>query len=178
MRLVIPERLGRIAPVFDWCRRIVIVFQARHGADLIGYEDWTTLPRHRRPGRLRDLVVELVICGGISHWMEDQIHEHQITTISWVSGDVWEILTALRERRILDPRYAMPGRRGCARLCRARRRSGATDSRKKAGKGVHKCLDLIEEDHWDKAVAQEDVGAIASPEQSLMGLQRLTRREE
>lgn len=178
MRVVIPEHLGRIAPVFDWCRRILVVFQARHGEDLISYDDWTSLSRHGRPGRLRDLVAELLICGGISHWMEDQIHEHQIHVISWVSGDVWEVLAALRERRISDPRYAMPGRRGCARHCHGRRRSGSFDSWKTASKGVHKCLDLMEKDHWDKAQAQEDAGAIALTEQAMAGLQRPKIREE
>jgi predicted Fe-Mo cluster-binding NifX family protein len=70
-----------------------------------------------------DLQVELLVCGGVSCWMEEEICRHGIRLIPWVAGDVWDVLAALREGRISDPRYAMPGRGRCAR--RNRRSKGA-----------------------------------------------------
>jgi hypothetical protein len=115
MRLAVPEHQGRLAPVFDCCRRLIIVLQGPLGDEPVQDEDWASLPRLSRTGRLVELKVELVVCGGISCWMEDQIHRHGIRLIPWIAGDLWDVLGALREGRIYDPRYAMPGRAGCAR---------------------------------------------------------------
>ncbi|HTY24349.1 MAG TPA: hypothetical protein VMC85_14535 [Desulfomonilaceae bacterium] len=115
MRVAIPEHQGRVAPVFDSCRRILIVVQDHDRDDQVADQDWSALQRATRPGRLRELAVDLLICGGISCWMEDQIQRCQIRLIPWIAGEIWEVLTALREGRISDPCYLMPGRRRCRR---------------------------------------------------------------
>lgn len=115
MRLAVPEHQGRIAPVFDCCKRLMIVLQLPVEDELHQSEDWAAIPRMFRAARLAELKVELLICGGISCWMEDQVLGHGIRMIPWVVGDVWEVLAALREGRISDPQYAMPGRAGCTR---------------------------------------------------------------
>lgn len=121
MRLAIPEHQGRIAPVFDCCKRLLIVLQGRMEDELIQNEDWASLPRLSRTARLIELEVELLVCGGISCWMEDEIRRHGIRLVPWIAGDVWEVLAALRTGRISDPLYAMPGRAGCARRRRCAR---------------------------------------------------------
>ncbi len=121
MRLAVPEHQGRIAPVFDCCKRLMIVLQLPLEDELLQSEDWAAIPRMFRAGRLADLKVELLICGGISCWMEDQVLGHGIRMIPWVVGDVWEVLAALREGRISDPRYTMPGRGACPRRRRGQR---------------------------------------------------------
>jgi predicted Fe-Mo cluster-binding NifX family protein len=115
MRLAVPEHQGRIAPVFDCCRRIIIVLQGPLEQELVQNEDWASVSRLTRAARLTELKVELLVCGGISCWMEDQIRRYGIRMIPWVAGDVWEVLTALKEGRIFEPQYAMPGRGACTR---------------------------------------------------------------
>lgn len=121
MRLAVPEHQGRIAPVFDCCRRVIIVLQSSMGEEPLQYEDWSPVPRLLRPTRLIELEVELLVCGGISCWMEDQIRWHGIRLIPWIAGEIGEVLVALREGRISDSVYAMPGRAGCALRNRNRR---------------------------------------------------------
>jgi predicted Fe-Mo cluster-binding NifX family protein len=121
MRLAVPEHQGRIAPVFDCCRRIMIVVQGPLNEELLQKQDWTSLPRVYRAARLKELGVKLLVCGGITCWMEEEILRHGIDIVPWVAGDVWEVLAALRQGRILDPQFAMPGRGGCARRNRGRR---------------------------------------------------------
>lgn len=118
MRVAIPEHQGRVAPVFDCCRRILIVVQSRHAAEQVADENWSALPRVARPGGLKELVVDLLICGGISCWMEDRIHRSGIRLMPWIAGGVWDVLTALREGSISNPCYLMPGRGRCRRGCR------------------------------------------------------------
>jgi predicted Fe-Mo cluster-binding NifX family protein len=121
MRLAIPEHQGRIAPVFDCCKRLLIVLQGRTEDELVHNEDWAALPRLSRTARLIELKVELLVCGGISCWMEDEIRLHGIRLIPWIVGDVRDVLTALKNGRIAEPQYAMPGRAGCVRRQRCAR---------------------------------------------------------
>ncbi len=127
MRLAVPEHQGRIAPVFDCCKRLMIVLQLPREDELLENENWDALPRVSRAARLIELKVELLVCGGISCWMEEQIRRHGIRMIPWVAGDVWEVLAALKLGRLFEPQYAMPGRAGCMR-----RRLG-----KKCGRSNH-----------------------------------------
>jgi hypothetical protein len=147
MRVAVPEHQGRIAPVFDCCRRILIVVQNAFDEEVVTEEDWSTLPRLGRAPRLNELVVQCILCGGISCWMEDQIRKQGVQIIPWVCGDVWEALKALRNGMIHDPRYAMPGRGACRRrrlgLARQQRLLEETSNQK----GAHRCLDLTERDH-------------------------------
>jgi len=118
MRLAIPEHQGRVAPVFDCCRRMLIFVQNPDEDKLVEDQDWSVVPRLARPMRMQALMVELLICGGISCWMEDQISGQGIRIIPWVAGGVDEVLAALRQGRIYDPCFAMPGRGKCRRRAR------------------------------------------------------------
>jgi hypothetical protein len=125
MRVAIPEHQGRVAPVFDCCRRILIVVQTQDTEEQVADQDWSALSRVARPGRLKELMVDLLICGGISCWMEDQIHRAGIGLMPWIAGGLWDVLTALRQGSICDPCYLMPGRGMCWR----RRLSGRLEGR-------------------------------------------------
>jgi predicted Fe-Mo cluster-binding NifX family protein len=92
---------------------LIIVQQHPSEDELLQNADWSSAPRLYRPALLEDLKVELLVCGGISCWMEDQIRRHGLRLLPWVAGDVWEVLAALREGRISDPCYTMPGRGKC-----------------------------------------------------------------
>jgi predicted Fe-Mo cluster-binding NifX family protein len=119
MRLAIPEHQGRVAPVFDCCRRMLIFLQNPEEDKIVEDRDWSVVPRLARPVRLQELMVELLICGGISCWMEDQIGGRGIRIIPWIAGGVDEVLAALRQGRISDPCYTMPGRGKCRRRGRS-----------------------------------------------------------
>jgi hypothetical protein len=147
MKVAVPEYQGRIAPVFDCCRRILIVLQDEHEEEVIIEEDWSLLPRFERASRLNDLFVQCLLCGGISCWMEDQIRQQRIQLIPWVAGDVWEVLKAFRNGIISDPRYAMPGRGKCGRRRLGPERQQRMFTERTNQKGVYPCQDLIERDH-------------------------------
>jgi predicted Fe-Mo cluster-binding NifX family protein len=115
MRVAIPEHQGRVAPVFDCCRCVLVVEQCPKQEQLLFAEDWSNVAWFSRAGRLHDLLVELLICGGISCRMEEQIRRRGIRLIPWVVGEVWQVLGAYRTGSISDPQYAMPGRLACMR---------------------------------------------------------------
>lgn len=112
MKVAIPEHQGRVAPVFDTCRRVLIFSQDAEGEVPLGLVDWSATCRHERPARLKELGVEMLLCGGISGWMECQLSVQGIRTMPWLAGGVQEILEAFRLGRVTEPQYAMPGRAG------------------------------------------------------------------
>lgn len=118
MKVAIPEHQGRIAPVFDNCRRILVFLQTPEQDRLVSNEDWSCVERLSRADRLRDIGIEILMCGGISCRLEQQIVQRGIRLVPWLAGDVYEVLAAFKEGRVSDPCFAMPGRRGC----RVRRR--------------------------------------------------------
>ncbi|MFH0823476.1 MAG: hypothetical protein V2B18_12050 [Pseudomonadota bacterium] len=113
MRVAVPEHQGRIAPVFDCCRRILIVVQGPEADEQVAEHDWSAVPRMARPARLQEQVVDLLVCGGISCVLEDQIRRSGILVIPWVAGAVSDVMAALRQGRINDPCWLMPGRGRC-----------------------------------------------------------------
>uniref|UniRef100_A0A7C4ARW2 Dinitrogenase iron-molybdenum cofactor biosynthesis domain-containing protein n=1 Tax=Desulfomonile tiedjei TaxID=2358 RepID=A0A7C4ARW2_9BACT len=148
MRIAVSEYQGRIAPVFDTCRRVLIFLHTAEGDSEVGSEDWSSLARHLRPDRLVQLSIETVLCGGISCWMNDQITARGLTLIPWLSGNVQEILMAYRNGAIFAPEYAMPGWTGCrARAFRATSPNALGRGRFRVRKGEKRCLDSMERDH-------------------------------
>jgi hypothetical protein len=121
MRLALPEHQGRIAPVFDTGRRLLVFDQVDHRAVMICDEDWSEVTRQHRPVRLKELKVEVLLCGGISCDMENRIRMLGIRITAWLAGDVPKILTAFRDGTIMDPDYAMPGTLLCRRFRQTRR---------------------------------------------------------
>jgi len=148
MRIAVSEYQGRIAPVFDTCRRVLIFLHTADVDSEVGSEDWSEVARHDRPDRLVKLSVEIVLCGGISCWMNDQITVRGLTLIPWLSGNVKDILLAYRNGVIFAPEYAMPGWTGCrARAFRAANRNVAIRTRFRVRKGGKRCRDTMELDH-------------------------------
>ena len=120
MKVAVPEHQGRIAPVFDTCKRILIFMQTQDGEVEVSNEDWAGIRPHDRADRLRELEVDLLLCGGISCWMEERIARQGIKLVPWLAGELPDILMAYRTGTISDPCYAMPGRAGCRRRWRVR----------------------------------------------------------
>lgn len=120
MKVAVPEHQGRIAPVFDTCKRILIFMQTHEEAVQVSEEDWADLRPHNRADRLRELEVDLLLCGGISCWIEERIARQGIKLVPWLAGELTDILRAYRTGTISDPCYAMPGRGRCRRRWRVR----------------------------------------------------------
>jgi len=117
MKIAIPEHQGRVAPVFDTCGRMLIFTRDENREVLVAEQDWSTVSRQARAVRLKELGIDVLLCGAISCGIEDQIHGQGISHVAWLAGEVATILKAYREGRAMNPEYAMPG----TLVCRQRR---------------------------------------------------------
>lgn len=108
---------GRIAPVFDVARHVLIV-EVESGRIIREVEK--DLPQNnpgRKIKRLAGIGIDTLVCGAISRFMHELITSHGINVISFVSGDLREVIRAWGQDKIDEADFAMPG---CCRRLRTR----------------------------------------------------------
>ena len=128
MKLAIPEFNGRVSPVFDSSRRLLL-FEV-DGKRVVNTStiEWADTPRTQRDKRIRSMGVDVLLCGGISHLLAEKIEEEGIVLIPWMSGEIQEMVCAFLDDNLNDPGLVMPGcwngaHRGKRRECRGKRPS-------------------------------------------------------
>jgi predicted Fe-Mo cluster-binding NifX family protein len=113
VRIAIPRFGESVAPCFEHSATITIF--VTHGRSA-AIETEFALQSQRPLDRvrlLRDQAVDTLICGGVDAHFEDLIRAHGIRVISWVSGNVDELVQQFLEGRLTA---------GGARLGRQRNR--------------------------------------------------------
>ena len=129
--LAIPVFRDRVAPVLDWCSKIIIIpeggLDASSGrqVDVMG-ENIFSLMR-----RLHEQGIKTLICGALSPKMLIYVERIGLTIIHGIAGDIDEILRAYREQTLDLPQYWLPGCCGQRRYkagarCTGRRKEGIT----------------------------------------------------
>lgn len=102
---------NRIAPLFDAARQLHIV---KIDAGAITSEHCERL-RSDTPARkvmhIAELGVDILVCGAISKPVHAMLSAQGIRVISFVSGDLRDIIRAWLTGNIGDNSFAMPGQR-------------------------------------------------------------------
>lgn len=112
MRIAIPYWQGRVSPVFDQSRRLLLV-EIKNGREIRREE--ITL-RHNTPllraKDIAELGTEVLICGAISLILEQALISENIRIIAYTCGPVKDVINAFLRSRLSNPEFLMPG---CAR---------------------------------------------------------------
>jgi predicted Fe-Mo cluster-binding NifX family protein len=109
--IAIPVMRGRVAPVLNWCSRILILPVAPEGGE--GREFWLPeLGPEERLQLLQEKGVQTLICGALSADLQHQAMKLGLTVIPGVAGEVAEVLTAYRQNRLSQPEFWLPGCHG------------------------------------------------------------------
>jgi len=122
MKVAIPIWAGRVSPVLDVARRLVVA-ELEAGNEISRKEepvDETDL--FRRAQRIRELGVHLLICGAVSRPLEDMLRANGVQVIPWICGPVDDVLELFISGQPFSPNYLMPG--CCGRGRRGRGRGG------------------------------------------------------
>lgn len=115
--VAVPEWQGRVSPVFDVAGTLVLVRATMDGQeDARQAESLGSTSAHERARRLRELGVDVLVCGAISRPLEALVAAEGVRVIPNICGPVDEVVAAFREGTLDDGRFAMPG------CCRRRRR--------------------------------------------------------
>ena len=109
MKVALTEWEGRISPLFDSARTLLIADIERGriaGTQRAFFESESGFSR---AARLDELGVDVLICGGISDCYSRLIEGRKIRVISFAAGSVDEVLDAYMEGILLEERFRMPG---------------------------------------------------------------------
>ena len=112
MRLAVPVWSGRVSPVFDVAKKVLVV-------DVIGGEatftEEHTVEDRDRVGALCQLGVSVLLCGAVSHDLEERLLAAGVELVVEIRGEVDEVVRAYLDGSLAQPRFSMPG-------CHSRRR--------------------------------------------------------
>jgi predicted Fe-Mo cluster-binding NifX family protein len=102
----------RIAPVFDVARNLWIIDSV--DGQVVGQTGrrFSSDDPCERALRLTGLQVELLVCGAITRSSYDALTERGIQVVSFVAGDLEQVVQACLTDRLKDGHLAMPGCRG------------------------------------------------------------------
>jgi predicted Fe-Mo cluster-binding NifX family protein len=115
MRVAVPIWAGRVSPVFDVAKRLLLIeIEQRR----VGCRMEHDLSAGNRVGTLTRLGVEILICGAISLRLERSLCAAGIDVVSDTTGAVDEVINALIAGTLDDEGFAMPG---CSRKRHRRR---------------------------------------------------------
>lgn len=109
MRIAIATWQGRISPVFDTARRLLLV-DAENGTEAGRSEK--ALPQAfppQRVARLKELGIDVLICGAISRPLAGVIAASGIVLVPFISGETDQVLTAYLHKELPSPQFMMPG---------------------------------------------------------------------
>ncbi len=109
MRVALAVWNGRISPVFDSSRRLLLV-DFEEGRPVAEHEE--TLHHQFAPGRvahLRRLRIQTLVCGAISQPLAALITASGIRLIPFVAGEVRTVCDAFLAGKLPGPGFWMPG---------------------------------------------------------------------
>ncbi len=124
MRVALAIWNGRISPVFDVARQVLIL-DLQDGREVSRHVE--TLPGTElryQADRLAALAPQTLICGAISQPMAAMLAAHGVSVVPFTAGDVEEVIAAWLSGSLSDPALIMPGCCGQMRRCRGRRNVG------------------------------------------------------
>jgi predicted Fe-Mo cluster-binding NifX family protein len=109
MRLAVAVWGCEVSPVFDFAHRILVV-QCEEDAERARYHyEVPDEPMAARAERLRELGVDVLVCGAISSPLAKMVAGLGITLIPWKCGLVDEVLAAYFSGTLEASRFSLPG---------------------------------------------------------------------
>ncbi len=112
MRIAIPEWQGRVSPVFDVARTLLVV-DVEDGREL--RREQVSLSAPDALGRVPELTrlgVHTLVCGAISAVLEARLAALGVGVIAFVCGTVEDILAGFLNGELATAGFLMPGCRG------------------------------------------------------------------
>jgi predicted Fe-Mo cluster-binding NifX family protein len=109
MLVAVPNGHGRVSPVFDEAARLRLL-KLEPGTECAHRE--VVLFERTSEGILRnlkDLGVEILICGAISQELRQLLEGQGIRVVAEIAGDIELVLAAFQLGQLNSPQFIMPG---------------------------------------------------------------------
>ena len=117
MKIAIPTWNGRISPVMDTARQLMIVERSKEHEVSKTIVEIPVMGVSNLAQFLKGLQIDVLICGAISHQLEQMLIAAGVKSFPWYRGDVDKIVAAHSGGFLHNEDFLLPG-------CRRRRRGG------------------------------------------------------
>lgn len=109
MRVAIPTWDGRVSPVFDTARELLLL-DIRDSREFSRANATLSETTHAaRVARLNQLGVEALVCGAVSCPLGEMIKQSGIRLTPFIAGDTEGVIAACLKGELARPVFAMPG---------------------------------------------------------------------
>jgi predicted Fe-Mo cluster-binding NifX family protein len=109
MLVAVPTFHGRVAPTFDFCHRITLWRVEGREVRLTGDQTCKPSDPSGKATKLQALGAEVLLCGAITHALEDNLVARGIQVLSGHAGEVPEVIEAFACGTLDEPRFQLPG---------------------------------------------------------------------
>jgi len=116
MKVAVAAWEGRVSPVFDTARQVLLFEVSGHQVEASGEALLSDQEPTRRVQQLKDLGVGTLICGAVSRPVAAMVRMAGVHLMPFIAGPVDDVLKAYVEGTLTTPAFQMPG------CCGARRR--------------------------------------------------------
>ena len=109
MKIAIPVWNDCVSNVFDFAHRLLLV--DIENAKVVNRSEVTLKGQSfpQRAGNLKNLGVDVLICGAISRALVTMITASEIEVLAFVTGRVDDVLEAYLTSQLVKPQFSMPG---------------------------------------------------------------------
>jgi hypothetical protein len=112
--LAIPVLRSRVAPVLNWCSRVLIISEDAPGLPEGQEIEVGSLDPFELLRVLKAKGITTLICGALTPDLLRYGEYLGLRVFCGIAGDLDEVLSANREKRLDDPRFRLPG---CKNVC-------------------------------------------------------------
>jgi predicted Fe-Mo cluster-binding NifX family protein len=112
MKIAVAHWQNRVSPVFDVSDKLCIIY-IEDGKE-IKREEKILESRNpfRRAKEVAECGLDILICGAVSHLLEEALINTNIHVIGFICGDLNAVISAFLCGQLMDGRFFMPGRGG------------------------------------------------------------------
>ncbi len=109
MKIAVPVWQGTVSNVFDFARRMLLV-EIEGGVEVSRSEvDFCAEAAAVRVSSLKQLGVNVLICGAISRSTAQMVRAAGIELLAYVTGDIKDILQGYKDGSLGNRHFALPG---------------------------------------------------------------------
>ena len=109
--VVIPVYVSRVAPVFDFCTKALLVTMADGSETERNELLLRSFSLSERATMIRKVGATDLICCGISNVLHTILESSGVHVVPGIAGQVEEVLAAFMADRLDQPHFRMPGHR-------------------------------------------------------------------
>jgi hypothetical protein len=136
--LAIPVFRSRVAPVFNWCSKVLLFTE--NAPDSTSYEEMAlteAIDCFERLRLLQSKGVTTLVCGALSHDLIRYAEDLRIRVICGVAGGISDVLDGYKEHKLNQSLFRLPGCR-CERGCGEAQRTMTVEQEKGSTRGQGK----------------------------------------